>query len=128
MAYKIDPGQLHAILVDVAADGESLRLVAQDTKTSGDEASGDFGTATTVSAAFARFWTPRDDIGQRAASLVFRKTTSVSDAALALIDADGKMSGEASSALDRVPVEYHAPPIWEAGRPVPQFSFSWSGR
>ncbi|MGP5226339.1 hypothetical protein [Arthrobacter rhombi] len=58
MAYKIDPAQLHAILVDVAADGESLRLAAKDTKTSGDEASGDFGTATTVSAAFARFWTP----------------------------------------------------------------------
>lgn len=90
MAYKIDPAQMHAILVDVAADGESLRLAAKDTKESGDDANGNFGTATTVSAAFGRFWSPRDDIGQRAASLVFRKTTSVSDASLALIDATSR--------------------------------------
>ncbi|MGP5731379.1 hypothetical protein [Arthrobacter rhombi] len=124
MAYKIDPAQLHAILLDVAADGESLRSAAKDTKSSGDDASGNFGNATTVSAAFGRFWSPRDDIGQRVASLVFRKTTSVSDAALALIDADGEMSTEASTALDRVPVAYQTPPIFDVGKPASPFTFS----
>lgn len=115
---------MQAILTDVAADGESLRSAAKDTKSSGDDASGSFGTASTVSAAFERFWSPRDDIGQRAASLVLRKTTSVSDAALALIKADGKMSSEASTALDHVPVDYQAPPTLDATIIPSSFNFS----
>lgn len=126
MAYKIDTGQLHAVLIDVSADGESLRQAAKDTKTAGDDAGDSFGTATTVSAAFKRFWGPRDDVGQRAASLVFRKTTSVSDAAVILVDADGTMTDEASMALDQVPVSYTAPPV--AGTPWEDlFNFSGSG-
>lgn len=105
MAYKIDSTQLHAILVDVAADGESPSLSAKDTKTTGDDVHANLGTAGSVGKSFESFWADRDDIGQRAASLVFRKTTSVSDAAAAVIDADGEISAGASTALGRVPVD-----------------------
>lgn len=117
MTYKIDKGQLHAVLVDVAADGQSLQLSANDTKTAGDDAAEKFGTATTVSAAFTRFWTPRDDLGQRAASLVFRKSESLSETAVVLISADGAMTNDASAAARRIPTSY-APPA--AHHPGPQ--------
>lgn len=117
MAYAIDTGQLHAILIDVAADGQSLQLAAQDTRTAGDDAAGFFGSADTVSAAFTRFWAPRDDVGLRAASLVFRKAESLSQAAVALIDADGTMTDSAAAALRRIPASY-APPA--ARHPGPQ--------
>lgn len=119
MAYKIDKGQLHAVLVDVAADGQSLQLSAKDTLTAGDDAKEKFGTATTVSEAFTRFWTPRDDLGQRAASLVFRKAESLSQTAVALIGADGKMTDGASAALRRVPSSYEPPTSHHSG-PQPE--------
>ncbi|HXD28282.1 MAG TPA: hypothetical protein VN621_05950 [Arthrobacter sp.] len=106
MAYAIDKGQLHAVLIDVAADGQSLQLAAQDTRTAGDDAAGSFGSAGTVSAAFTRFWAPRDDVGLRAASLVFRKAESLAQAAAALIEADGRMNDSAAAALRRIPVSY----------------------
>lgn len=109
MTYRVNRGLVHAILVDVAADGQSLQLAARDTTTAGDDAAAAFGTATTVAAAFNRFWGPRDDVGQRAASLVFRKTDAVSDALTVLIAADGDMSAGANSALERVPASYRPP-------------------
>lgn len=123
IAYKIDAGALHAILIDVAADGESLRLAAKDTQTDGDTTQDSFGTATTVKAAFDRFWGPRDDVGQRAASLVYRKATAVSDAAAELIEADGAMSDAASTALGRVPADYSPPPIWQDPPGTSPFNF-----
>ncbi|WP_372698761.1 hypothetical protein [Arthrobacter sp. JSM 101049] len=117
MAYEIDKGQLHAVLIDVAADGQSLQLAAQDARTAGDDAARRFGSAGTVSAAFSRFWAPRDDVGLRAASLVFRKAESLSQAAVALIEADGRMTDSATAALRRIPASF-APTA--ARRPGPQ--------
>lgn len=116
MVYKIERGQVHAILVNVAADGQSLQLAAKDATTAGDDAAGSFGTATIAAAAFQRFWGPRDDVGQRAASLVFRKADAVTDAMTVLIAADGKMSDSARSALDRVPASFRPPASAGRGR------------
>lgn len=116
MAYKIERGQVHAILVNVAADGQSLQHAATDATTAGADAVGLFGTATTAATAFNRFWVPRDDIGQRAASLVFRKANAVADAMAVLIAADGKMSDAAGSALDRVPASFLPPSSAGRGR------------
>lgn len=124
MAYKIEPGALHAILIDIAADGESLRSSSKDTKTNGDSVQDNFGTATTVKAAFDSFWAPRDDIGQRAASLLFRKATAVADAAAVLIEGDGKMSDEATTAMGRIPTSYTAAPIWATDASGSPFNFS----
>lgn len=124
MAYQITPGALHAIFIDVAADGESLRSAATDTKTAGETVQDNFGTATSVKAAFDRFWGPRDDVGQRASSLVFRKAASVADTAVALIDADGVMSDEATTAVGRIPTSYTAPPVWATDTGDSPFNFS----
>ncbi|MGO2533512.1 hypothetical protein [Arthrobacter rhombi] len=124
IAYKINPGALHAIFVDVAADGESLRSAAKDTKTAGDSAQDNFGTATTVKSAFDRFWGSRDDIGQRAASLVFRKATAVADTAAALMESDGKMSDAATTAMSHLPTNYTAAPAWATDTGGVPFNFS----
>lgn len=117
MAYAIDPGQLHAILVDVAADGQSLHLAATDTRSAGEDVQGSLGTAGVVSAAFGRFWSPRDDVGLRAAALVFRKAEYLSQTAVELIDTDGRMTDDAKTAAARIPTGYESP---VAGRPGPQ--------
>lgn len=117
MAYAIDPGQLHAILVDVAADGQSLHLSATDTRTAGEDVQGNLGTAGVVSAAFGRFWGVRDDVGLRAAALVFRKAEYLSQTVVALIDADGRMTVDAKAAAGRIPTGYERS---VAGRPGPQ--------
>lgn len=105
MRYSIDPAGVQLTLIDVAADGESLRQAAVTTRDLGERVSGSFGTAGLVSEAFSRFWGARDDVGERVAALVFRKAGAVSDAAHAFMDADGEM---AAAALARMPAAYSA--------------------
>ncbi|MCC9204172.1 hypothetical protein [Arthrobacter sp. zg-Y769] len=102
----MDPAGIHATLVDVAADGESLNQAAKDTRASGEKISGAFGTAEVAAAAFNRFWAARDDVGERVASLVFRKAEAVSTAAHAFSQADSDM---ASTALSKLPATYASP-------------------
>ena len=104
--YSMDPAGIHATLVDVAADGESLLHAATDTRGCGEKVLELFGTADIASAAFARFWTSRDDVGERVASLLFRKADAVSTAAQAFINADSDM---ASNALIKLPAAYSPP-------------------
>ncbi len=103
--YSVDPAGIQLTLIDVAADGESLRQAAASTRGSGDKVLAAFGTAVVASEAFSRFWGVRDDVGERIASLVFRKAGAVSDAAHAFVAADGEM---ASAALARMPAAYSA--------------------
>lgn len=103
MSYEITPGIIHAVLVDVAADGESLRGSAEMATTAGDNVSGQFGTAADVSSAFSAFWASRNDVGTRIAALVLRKAGCVATAAEAFIDADGEMTDAASTALSNLP-------------------------
>lgn len=102
----MDPAGIHATLVNVASDGESLLHAARDTRQFGDTASGSFGTADIVASAFGSFWAGRDDVGERVASLLFRKADAVSTAAHAFVTADDEM---ASTALDKLPATYMPP-------------------
>jgi hypothetical protein len=101
--YSVDPAGIQLTLIDVGADGESLRQTAATTRELGDKVAATFGTAAVVSEAFSRFWGVRDDVGERIASLVFRKAGAVSDAAHAFMDADSEM---AVTALARMPAAH----------------------
>lgn len=105
-SYSMDPSGIHATLVDIAADGQSLTQAAKAARTCGDKAAGYFGTATVVADAFNRFWSDRDDVGERVASLLFRKADAVSTAASAFSEADGTMAAAASAALAKLPADY----------------------
>ena len=112
MQYEIQPAVIHAVVVDVAADGQALQQAGTAaTETAGD-LTGGFGSADVVAGAFSSFWAPRQDVAQRISSLVFRKTTALTEAAQALVDADGEMSAAAQSALSTLPTAYApaAPP------------------
>ena len=104
--YSVKPSGIHATLVDVAADGQSLAQAAKAARNCGDLAAGSFGTATTVAAAFKGFWSGRDDVGERIASLLFRKADAVSAAASAFVEADNEMTSTASAALAKLPAGY----------------------
>lgn len=112
--YDMHPEGLHATLVDVAADGQSLAQAAEHTKNSGENVSASFGTADVVAAAFNGFWAARDDVGERVSSLLFRKADAVATAASAFVEADSDMASAASEALTQLPATY-APP--RAGGP-----------
>lgn len=101
--YDMDPAGIHATLVDVAADGESLLQAAKDTRSSGDRVADKFGSAEVAATGFSSFWGDRDDVGERVASLLFRKADAVSTAAHAFTEADGEMTTAASAALSRLP-------------------------
>lgn len=104
--YSVQPSGIHATLVDVAADGQSLTQAAKDARTCGETVAGSFGTAAAVAAAFQTFWSGRDDVGERVASLLFRKADAVAAAAAAFVEADSDMAAAASSALARLPAHY----------------------
>jgi hypothetical protein len=110
-SWDIRPEALHAALADVAADGQSMALAAEDAASSGEEAAGAFGTASEVAGAFERFWAPRKDVGRRAASLVFHKAAVVAETAQLYLAADGEMADAASAAVGS--------PTSGAGRAVP---------
>ncbi|WAP52350.1 hypothetical protein OL239_03450 [Arthrobacter sp. ATA002] len=102
----MDLPEIHAALVDIAADGESLTRAAQAARACGETVAGSFGTATVVAAAFSSFWSGRDDVGERVGSLLFRKAGAVSTAASAFAAADSDMSATASAALVALPTDY----------------------
>ncbi|MFB9797498.1 DUF6507 family protein [Arthrobacter citreus] len=104
--YSVNPSGIHATLVDVAADGQSLAQAAKAARDCGDAAAGSFGTATAVAAAFKGFWSGREDVGERIASLLFRKADAVSAAASAFVEADHEMTATASAALAKLPAGY----------------------
>ncbi|MBD8044235.1 hypothetical protein H9638_10500 [Arthrobacter sp. Sa2BUA2] len=112
MQYEIQPAAIHAVVIDVAADGQALHQAGNAAADTAADLAGSFGSADVVAGAFASFWTPRQDVAQRISSLVFRKTTALTDVAQALIDADGEMSAAAQSALSTLPTAYApaAPP------------------
>lgn len=112
--YSIQPGAIHAIVVDVAADGQALQQAGTDTSAIAEELAGSFGTAAAVAGAFEGFWSARREVAPRIASLLFRKTTAVADAAQAFIDADGEMTAAVRAATATLPT-YYAP----ADRPRP---------
>lgn len=113
--YDIDVSALQAVLMAVAVDGTALHQAANEARAGGDEAAGQFGTAEGVAEAFGVFWAPRDDLGQRVASLVFRKADAVAEAAQAFVEADGEMSSTALRSLAEIHTGY-APPV---SRPRP---------
>lgn len=115
MAYDIDVPSLQAILMAVAVEGTALHDTANDAADGGDDVGGRFGTATEVSEAFAAFWTPRRDVGQRISSLVFRKAETVAAATQAFLAADDEMQYNARSIMTRVDTGY-VPPLF---RPQP---------
>lgn len=117
LRYEMDPAGIHATLVDVAADGQSLAQAAKDTHRLGDALTGNFGPAEEVAAAFAGFWSGRGDVGERIASVLFRKADAVSTAAQAFAEADTGMAAAASEALSRLPAAY-APPSTRAPQAV----------
>jgi uncharacterized protein YukE len=104
--YSMDPSGIHATLIDVAADGQSLTQAGKDARASGEKVADGFGTATVVAAAFRSFWSARDDVAERLASVLFRKADAVSTAAAAFADADDGMSSTASAALAKLPADY----------------------
>ena len=109
MQYEIQPAAIHAVVVDVAADGQALQQAGTAAaETAGGLAAG-FGSAAVVAGAFSSFWTPRQDVAQRISSLVFRKATALTEAAQAYIDADVEMTAAAQSALSTLPTAYAAP-------------------
>lgn len=107
MQYEIQPGVIHAAIVDVAADGQALLDAGTDAGNSADQLAGSFGSAEAVAGAFVQFWDPRRDVAQIVASLVFRKSSALADATAAFVDADGQMSTAAKSALAKLPTAYY---------------------
>jgi len=112
LQYEIQPAAIHAVVVDVAADGQALHQAGNATADTADDLAGSFGSADLVAVAFAEFWTPRRSVAQCVSSLVFRKATALTDAAQAFVDADGEMTAAAESALSTLPTAYApaAPP------------------
>lgn len=104
--YSMDPSGIHATLVDVAADGQSLTQAGKAARDSGETVAEGFGTATVVASAFRSFWSARDDVAERVASVLFRKADAVSTAAAAFAEADNGMSSAASAALAKLPANY----------------------
>ncbi|MFT4470155.1 hypothetical protein ACMX2H_09640 [Arthrobacter sulfonylureivorans] len=94
-SWRINPRQLHMVLVDVAADGQSLDKAAGDAAAAGEQAASLFGSAADVAEAFAGFWSPRSEVGQRIAGLVYGKSRVVAETAELFVDADGQMSAAA---------------------------------
>lgn len=99
-SWDIRPDALHVVLTDVAADGQSMAKASDDAASFGEETAASFGTASDVAEAFAAFWTPRQDVGQRIASLVFHKASVVAEAAQLFEQADGDMSETAVTAVE----------------------------
>ncbi len=95
-SWRISPRRLHMVLVDVAADGQSLDKAAGDAAAAGDDASSLFGSAAEVAEAFSAFWSPRSEVGQRIAGLVYGKSQVVAEAGELFIAADGQMSEAAA--------------------------------
>lgn len=115
MTYDIDVSVLQSVLMTVAVEGAALDRMAGGARAGGDEAARQFGTAVEAAEAFAGFWAPREDLGQRVASLVFRKADAVAEAAQAFVEADGEMGNTALRYLAEIHTGY-APPV---GRPRP---------
>ncbi len=106
MQYQIQPDVIHAAIVDLAADGQALLDAGRDAGTSADQLAGSFGSAEAVAGAFSQFWEPRRDVARNVASLVFRKTSALADATAAFVEADGRMTAAAESALAKLPTAY----------------------
>jgi len=106
MQYEIQPGVIHAAIVDIAADGQALLDAGRDAETSADQLAGSFGSAEAVAGAFSRFWDPRRDVARNVASLIFRKASALADATAAFVEADGQMTAAAESALAKLPTAY----------------------
>ncbi|WP_312179043.1 DUF6507 family protein [Arthrobacter sp.] len=116
MQYEIQPAAIHAVVVDVAADGQALHQAGAAAADTAGELAGSFGSADAVAGAFSSFWAPRQDVAQRISSLVFRKATALTEAAQAFVDADGEMSAAAKSALSTLPTAYLSAPPPQTGR------------
>lgn len=116
MQYQIQPGVIHAAIVDVAADGQALLDAGKDAGSSAEQLAGSFGSAEVVAGAFSQFWDPRRDVADIIASLVFRKTSALADATAAYVEADGHMGAAAESALAKLPTAYSPTPPPQTGR------------
>jgi hypothetical protein len=90
---------VHAALVRVAGDGQVLDTAALAAQSAGDALEGAFGTAAEGAAAFAAFWSPRADTGERLSALVLHQASCVAEAADAFIDSDGVMTDDARTAM-----------------------------
>jgi hypothetical protein len=90
---------VHSTLVRVAGDGQVLDTAARAAQSAGDALEGAFGTAADAAAAFAAFWSPRSDTGERLSALVLHQAACVAEAADAFIDSDGVMTDDARSAM-----------------------------
>ncbi|EMY36174.1 hypothetical protein D477_000465 [Arthrobacter crystallopoietes BAB-32] len=128
-SWDIRPEALHAVLADVAADGQSMMMAAEDAAASGEEATNAFGTASDVAAAFGRFWAPRKDVGSRAAGALFHKAGVAAETAQLYLAADGEMADAASTATAGLTVGAgpgHA--RWSGGSAAPVLAPFLSGR
>jgi hypothetical protein len=99
VAHEIKPEIVHSVLVRVAGDGQMLDTAAVAARDAGTDLSSAFGTASEASAAFASFWSDREDVGERLANLLLHQASCVAEAADAFIDSDGTMTADAHSAL-----------------------------
>lgn len=96
---EIIPWDVRDALTGTANAGRSLEENARRAAEGGDMVNEAFGTATSAAAAFDRFWTLRDHLGQRAASTVFHQITKVSDASDAFISMDDDMSSKSEQTV-----------------------------
>lgn len=100
MSHQIKPELVHAALVDVAGDGQTLDDAAVKARSAGDAVKDAWGTAADAKSAYSGFWSARDDVGTRISEALLHQASCVAEAADAFIRSDGVMSADARGALD----------------------------
>ncbi|MEH0110539.1 DUF6507 family protein [Tersicoccus sp. MR15.9] len=101
-SYEIDPTGVYLALSGVAGHAESLAAAGRGFGTAGRRAEAALRRCGVVADAFDAFLSPREDMGDRLARNLLRKSDAVVDATAAFAEADGAMSAAASTAMSQV--------------------------
>lgn len=100
--HEIQPEHVHAVLVNVAGDGQTLDDSAVKAHTAGDTLQDAWGSAAEAKSAYGTFWSSRDDVGIRISDTLLHQASCVAEAADAFIASDGAMSDKAREAMSEI--------------------------
>lgn len=107
-SWDIDPTGVALVISEVAEHAETMRRVDGEVTGGGDTVAARLARSVTVHEAFERFWAARSPMGDRLVRNIARKSGGFADAARAFVDADGRMSEAARTAMGRVEADVAA--------------------
>ncbi|GLB69323.1 DUF6507 family protein [Arthrobacter mangrovi] len=98
-AYSVSVEGVRGVLLEVAAQGQFLVDEGRQLAATAESVRGSFGTAEDVAAAFAGFWSQRDQVADQLSGTMYASAAAVGEAAAAFAAGDEEMAATAGNAL-----------------------------